>query len=844
LRRTGWSVYDCDVQFAAPQWLLLIPVIALVAWRLPRFGLAQPMRAACALLVVLALARPLAGLPAGGMDLWVLVDRSASSAPTLEPALPEIERLLAEGRRGGDRLRFVDFASAPVERLGGTFEPDTSTTKLRLAVDYTLARRDSGRPARMLILTDGFSTEDLGGLAERSRGAGMPLDLRLSNAPPGGDALITSLLAPSRVQPGEGFLIEAGAAGADGPLAFELTCDGEPAGQGTIDVRGGRGSGRIAARSVRTGAHKYTVRLVTADDPRPGNDSASVWVEVAGGRGVLIVSAYADDPLAAVLRAGGFQVEVAGDPARLHPGLLTGGRVVVLNNVPAGRLPADFLGALDFFVRNQGGGLVMTGGRLSFGSGGYFESPLDPLLPVSMELREEHRKLSVAMAIVMDRSGSMAAGAGGGLTKMDLADEGAARAVEILGPSDAITVFAVDSEAHVVVPLTRIGKDSAKIGSAIRRVQSAGGGIYVYNGLAAAWKELKQSTAGQRHVILFADAADSEEPGAYQDLLAEMVAEGATVSVIGLGSPSDSDARLLEDIARLGRGRIFFNADASQIPGLFAQETVAIARSAFLTDPTPVRDGGGWREISPLPLQWPTTVDAYNLSYLRDGASVAALSGDDYAAPLVAFWQRGVGRTAAVSFPVAGELSGSFRGWPQAADFERTLLRWVIPGPAPAGVNVRTRVVGSDVLIDLLHDGTWTGKFAENVPSLAVATGATGGAVAVPWERIEPGRYSARIPLPPGNWLRGVVEAAGERWTFGPVAAAVDPEWSVAAETLRTTRDLCAASGGREIVDLRDAWLRPPSIAALELAPWLLALALGIFVVEIGVTRWAGRTPG
>ena len=52
-----------------------------------------------------------------------------------------------------------------------------------------------------------------------------------------------------------------------------------------------------------------------------------------------------------------------------------------------------------------------------------------------------------------------------------------------------------------------------------------------------------------------------------------------SVSVIGLGSPTDSDAKFLEDIASRGNGRIFFNADPSQLPALFAQETVAIARS-------------------------------------------------------------------------------------------------------------------------------------------------------------------------------------------------------------------------------------------------------------------------
>ena len=51
----------------------------------------------------------------------------------------------------------------------------------------------------------------------------------------------------------------------------------------------------------------------------------------------------------------------------------------------------------------------------------------------------------------------MAAGAGVGQTKMDLADAGAARAIDLLGDVDLVSVHAVDSEAHEVVPLTMVG---------------------------------------------------------------------------------------------------------------------------------------------------------------------------------------------------------------------------------------------------------------------------------------------------------------------------------------------------------------------------------------------------
>ena len=54
------------------------------------------------------------------------------------------------------------------------------------------------------------------------------------------------------------------------------------------------------------------------------------------------------------------------------------------------------------------------------------------------------------MSLVLDRSGSMAAPAGAGITKMDLANLGASAAIELLTPNDAVAVIPVDSAPHVI----------------------------------------------------------------------------------------------------------------------------------------------------------------------------------------------------------------------------------------------------------------------------------------------------------------------------------------------------------------------------------------------------------
>ena len=135
------------LRFAAPQWFLLLPVILLLAWWVPRARLANPLRAACLLVLVLFLARPEVRRTASGLDLWVLMDRSASARENLEPRRPELEKLLENNRGAGDRIFYVDYAAAPLLRgTAQSFEVSPDESRLRLAAEFALARKEKGRP--------------------------------------------------------------------------------------------------------------------------------------------------------------------------------------------------------------------------------------------------------------------------------------------------------------------------------------------------------------------------------------------------------------------------------------------------------------------------------------------------------------------------------------------------------------------------------------------------------------------------------------------------------------------------------------------------------------------------
>ena len=828
-----------------PEWLLLIPLFLAAGWFWRGLKLEKPLRLLCLLLVAVLLSEPQIRRQGDGLDLWVLVDRSDSARDLLQPKLGEWEIILERSKKPADRLHFVDFADEAVTRgaqirAGSTdFAGGTRATRLNAAAGHALAQMRPDRAARLLALTDGYSTEPLDGLSERLSKQGVPLDFRLTSQEAKNDWRIAAFALPRRVQLREAFLAEVVVlSNVDGTVPLELARNGVSIGRRQVEVVNGVGRLRFTDRLGSPGAFRYQATLLPSEDAMVGNNIASQWVEVQSGPRVVLATAYENDPLAEVLRAQGFEVEVITALDTLQIGSLTGAKVVVLNNVPAYRIDGEFVRALDFFVNHQGGGLAMIGGKHSFAAGGWFGSALEPLLPVSMELKQEHRKLAIAMAIVMDRSGSMAMTVPGTtLQKMDLANEGAARGIELLGDNDFVAVFAVDSEAHQVAPLMAVGQNRGNLQNAVRRVDSMGGGIFVYQGLLGAWKELKQAQVGQRHIILFADAADAEEPGDYKLLLAEMARNQTTVSVIGLGTEKDTDADFLKDVAKRGNGRIFFNSNPSELPALFAQETVAVARSAFVEDPVDVKGTPGWMEMAAGSMDWMPKADGYNLSYLRPGATQAAVSGDEYSAPLLAFWQRGAGRVASVSFPLAGDFSAKTRAWTNYGSFCQSLGRWLMGEQVPPGIGLRTAMDGTRLKADLFFDESWNDRIALSAPQLVLAEGSGGEARPANWERLAPGHFRATLEVPGDSYVRGAVKIGDSAFPFGPVNSVVNPEWSFDRSRLEELKSVSQRSGGAERVDLSDVWNAPRPPAWRDFQRWLLVALVLLLLLEAWQTR-------
>ena len=837
------------VIFQTPEWFLLIPALLIAGWFWKNLKLLSPLRLLLIVLAATLLVDPTIRKQQDALDLYVLLDRSESTEDLIDQGLPEWQRLLEKSKPSPrDTLHLMNYASeiAPVGSDGAVFTGSRKLTRTNLALQTIAAQAKENHPARVLLFTDGYSTEPLYEAASQLQARGIPVDFRLVRESTEQDFRVARIDLPDRVQSGEPFLLGITVRGSkDIEIPITIFRNQESLTQTTVKLLNGVGKIEFTDRIPRTGSYEYKASIAPESDQYLGNNRLSRWIEITGGPRVLLVTRYQDDPVAKILTSLNFTVETVTEPGTLLPAKLSGTRAVILNNVPAHEMPTPFLEALNFFVQDQGGGLMMAGGNRSFGSGGYFESAIDSLLPVSMELKSEHRKLAVALAIVMDRSGSMSVNVTQDLTKIDLANQGAVNAIRLLGQMDQVSVMAVDSQPEIVVPMTSIGGKQAALSARVRKITSSGGGIYVYEGLKAGWNALKKTNVGTRHLILFTDTADTEEPGDYKKLIKEMTDKGATISVIGMGKPSDPDAKLCEEIAKLGKGRMFYSDKPLDIPKIFAQETVTIARSAFIEDKTSSKATGRWSEVSPQPMQWLAAVDGYNLSYAREDATVALVSSDDYLAPLVATARRGLGRTAAVSFPLGGEFSDATRNWPQYADFLQTTTRWLMGLDLPAGIGLKHRTEGTRLTLDLLYDpDMWSEKFTAHPPKIRLIEDTqTTAAYDVAWRRIAPGQFSVSRDVDEGSVIRGAIQVGSYAIPFGPLTLGSSVEWAFEPECISEIRSVSRQTGGRELSDLSTAWLRPPFIDDTSLRMPLCILLLGVMIIEALLTRTGWKMP-
>ena len=875
MTRLHWGL-----EFTHPGWLAAVVAVPWVVWYFRRslvdFArwqrvVSTSVRVAIVLLLVLALAGLTWLRPTARQFVIVAVDQSLSvgvsgvvdvnAAQKDSVADRFLNELLAAKVIGSeDRIAFVPFGARPGavsnERsgeIGSTATPSSNSqlfadgTDIAAAIEAAASAMPPDFVPRILLLTDGNQTRGdalQSALATANRGRqreAIPITTIPLPTRDDPEVQMSAVMVPAQVREGEPFYVE-------------VVIDSNHEDEGLIEVFRGAHKVLSETKPLKKGENRfrfpqsiqrerlaeYAARISgLKQDTLLDNNSDNGLVFTAGQPRVLLIDS---DPkqtehLRFALQQEDIQVDVRppqGMPEDLAD--LQNYELLALSNVPATSLTQQQMELARTYVQDLGGGFMMLGGDQSFGLGGYYKTVLEEILPVRSDFEKEKEKPSLAMVLVVDRSGSMAG------PKLEMAKEAAKAAAELLGPKDQIGVICFDETFYWVSQL-QSASNKGRIADEISGIQ-VGGGTSLYPPMEEAYQSLVNAVSKLKHVIVLTDGISN--PGDFEGLAQNMASARITCSTVGVGDGAAND--LLGTIARIGQGRHFAATDPASLPQIFAKETLTVSKAAIneqpfipqVIRPTQALAGIDFEDV-PFLLGYVMT---------RPKPTCELILASEQGDPVLAWWRYGLGTTVAFTSDAKSRWAAEWLTWPGYSKFWAQTIRHAMRKNDAKGITVEVaqRARRATVTLDAVDP---SGRFLNGADSEITIIDPRLGERKLPLNQTAPGRYVAEFDTPhSGAYHLNLSQRAANG---GPVihqqtrglTVGYSDELRLRPTNTELLQQIATATGGRFDPQPSEALLDAPGRSVAQrmaqqtrpLWPELVMLALVLFVFDVALRR-------
>lgn len=844
--------------------LLILPGLALLFW----FDLksTHPMpagrrrflflvRSLLLILAVVAIASPAKLLTSRDQSVLFLLDHSRSQGEAGMSAVYDTARSVSDQVDGSATVGYLatgeegqlllnpgsggfpnlDEASALMDEIGASSNFERG---------FQLARGlfPGGSSRHLVLVGDGVETR--GSLLEAAREAAIA-GIKIHAIGVSGeiqpDVRVTRLTSSqSRLNEGASLELEAIIESSlSGPGRIRLFENGVEVEELSVDLVAGE---TLEQRFKRVPEKRniYNYRVVIEGfegrDSIPENNEALSIVDVRGRALYLYIEGEEGESryLVDAMAREGIRLDVRtpeGLPESLQE--LAGYDGIILSDIPAHRIGEARMSAIRDYVEKLGGGFVMIGGMNSFGVGGYYRTPIEEVLPVKLKAPDQEESQSSALALVIDRSGSMSG------QKIEICKAAAVASAELLSSKDFIGVYAFDSQVHEVVPMTKVTSTSTIAGQIA--LIGSGGGTNIYPGMAKAREELNAVKAKVKHMIVLSDGQSSGD--GYQALASQCHAEGITISTVAVGS--GAQVGLLQSVAAAGGGQSYVTMDPNSIVRIFTQDTLThtgrmIREEAF--EPRLV-------EAHPMLRDWEDGLAPPLLGYVKTNRKATAQVPlvTDTGDPLLAHWRFGLGKVTAFTSDCKSRWAALWvSDWPGYSALWSQILRETARPPQGLNMDLRLEESGSDVkvAVDLAEDagtrrnGATVEAEVFYVPASALASGMKTVAT-LTLEQEGPGWYSSQFrPSDSGVYL--VRARSGSQIVSAGYVHNPSEEVATGRVDEALLRQVCEITGGTYLENADQSLeLTGTDVARyVELWPYLMMAFLGVFLLDLLIRRW------
>jgi Ca-activated chloride channel homolog len=805
---------------------------------------------ACVLAVLgVAFMRPAFPHSVDRLNVAFLLDQSDSiSHEARERAQRFVDEAVQHSKPGDQHSIIVFGAEASIAQPLTTStatdatarEIDGKKSNIFNAVQLALAMLPVGQTNRLILLSDGRqNTGNALAAAQAAKDSGADLHYVAAPLTFQQEVVAEALVVPREVRFGEPFQARLVAwSQKDTPARLSLFRNGQFIGSQQVKMVAGKNVFSYRQALDKDGIHVYQAAIEVDGDTIEDNNRAVGTVLVRGRPQVLIVDRDRThaQALASALRAQQLEITIT-DPSGIPSDMAALRKFdgVVLSNVSAIQLNPAHMTRIRDYVRDFGGGLIMVGGDQSFGLGGYYQTPIEEALPVTMEVKQRVDVPNLSIVLSIDRSDSMTTRASGNVTYLDLAKEAAHLVVDLVDENSEVGVMSWDTEYKWDAAL-RQAKNKQLLHNAIGSIVS-GGGTDGYPALREAYNVLSKRPALLKHVIFLTDGQMRREQ--FQDLIERMAREQITVSSVAVGKWSDE--KLLQSIAQWGRGRYYKTEDSQSLPRIFAVETQLASNNTVVDQPFRPRliDTGheatqdiDWKSMPPL--------GGYVATTAKSNAEQVLVS--HWEDPVLATWRYGLGRAAAFTSDANSRWSQQWQQWREFNKFWAQLVRWTLRSGSAEGTtaSVERRDGIGEVIVEAVDP---KGRFVNFLEPQVGIVSPDKERTVIDLEQVAPGRYVGRFPAAQeGVYLVGMAQRPDQPEPGSQLSALVVPY----AQELRELgvdegflKEIAELTGGGALTEAREVFLksRRPYDVLFELWSWLVGLGAALLLADIALRR-------
>lgn len=809
------------------------------------------VRGASLLLLLWALAQPQVSRWVDRQNVFFLLDTSDSVSLAARETGYRYAAAALAGKKEDDRAGLIVFAREsqlaeplrPKPTFGRPQPPSaTNATNIERAIQLALASFPAGEANRIVLLSDG--RENAGralAAAQVAKDAGVPIYYSPLGLTFPQEVVVDQLLLPTEVKFGEPFYMKV-VVNAVKETAGRLSLyrNGEFLGSQVVHLTAGKNVLTYRQALEQAGVHVYQALVEAEGDVIEENNRAIGLTVVRGRPQVLLVD---KDPsqaqnLASALRSQHIEVKLAG-PEGLPTAMATLEKYdgLILSNVSSLKMTRNQMTLVRDYVRDQGGGLIVIGGDETFGLGGLYRTPVEEALPVTMEVKQKIEIPSLAVMLVIDRSGSMAMGMKDNdkVNKLEVAKEAAHLVVDLLDERNEVGILSFDTEFIWHVQL-QPAKDKRTIHREVSAIK-AGGGTDGYPAVREAYKALYDRDALLKHVIFLSDGQMTR--GDFVSLIRRMVKDKLTVSAVAIGS--DADLQLMMDIAKWGRGRFYFTEETLTVPRIFTLETQLASKASLVEQPfRPIVTSQYHEAIQDIDWSKVPPLGGYVATTIKPTAEQLLMTHQED--PLMAAWRYGLGRSVAFTSDAKAKWAILWLRWRDFNKFWSQTVRWVLRAGARSDTtaSVDRRDERAVVTVEAIDP---KGEFINFLDAHLGVINPDKSQHVVELEQVGPGRYQGAFPArAEGVYVAGLSQRKDGQLIGSQIVGTVVPyaqEYRELGPDEVLLREISELTGGGSLSEVKEAFTvnRRRSRVPTDLWPWLAGLVTLGLVPEVAVRR-------